>query len=126
MSRLIAASHQRELYWDSLGFERKCIDCAFFVAGAPCFRIACALPAPQEDSSQERPALAGLIEREFSQEGDLEQALDLVRGCEAIPRSRALAEQFARDAMQALEWLPAGEAARALRAMPDSVLSRLY
>ena len=84
------------------------------------------LTAPALYALEERPALAGLIEREFSQEGDLEQALDLVRSCEAIPRSRALAEQFSRDAMQAVEWLPAGEPARALRAMPDSVLSRLY
>ena len=50
------------------------------------------LTAPVLYALQERPALAGLIEREFSEEGDLDQALDLVRGCEAIHRSRALAE----------------------------------
>ena len=75
---------------------------------------------------EERPALAGLIEREFSQEGDLEQALDLVRGCEAIPRARALAEGFAREAHSALEWLPTSDSRSALRALPEFVLSRLY
>jgi all-trans-nonaprenyl-diphosphate synthase len=84
------------------------------------------LTAPALYALRERPALAGLIEREFSQEGDLEQALDLVRGCEAIPRSRALAEQFAREAGEALAWLPPSEPRSALRALPDYVLSRLY
>jgi all-trans-nonaprenyl-diphosphate synthase len=84
------------------------------------------LTAPALYALRERPALAGLIEREFSQEGDLEQALELVRGCEAIPRSRALAEQFAREAGEALAWLPPSEPRSALRALPDYVLSRLY
>jgi all-trans-nonaprenyl-diphosphate synthase len=84
------------------------------------------LTAPALYALEERPALASLIEREFSQEGDLEQALELVRGCEAIPRSRALAEGFARDAHQALSWLPASDCVRALRGLPEFVLSRLY
>jgi len=84
------------------------------------------LTAPALYALEERPTLAGLIEREFSQEGDLDQALELVRGCEAIPRSRALAEGFAREAGDALGWLPTSDASRALRALPDFVLSRLY
>ncbi len=84
------------------------------------------LTAPALYALEERPALSGLIEREFSQDGDLEQALELVRGCEAIPRSRALAEGFAQEALEALAWLPASESCRALRALPDFVLSRLY
>jgi all-trans-nonaprenyl-diphosphate synthase len=84
------------------------------------------LTAPALYALQERPALAGLIEREFCEEGDLEQALELVRGCEAIPRTRALAEGFAQEAAQALEWLVPSEPRSALRALPDFVLSRLY
>jgi all-trans-nonaprenyl-diphosphate synthase len=84
------------------------------------------LTAPALYALEERPALAGLIEREFSEEGDLEQALELVRGCEAIPRSRALAEGFAQEAAQALDWLVPSEPRSALRALPDFVLSRLY
>jgi all-trans-nonaprenyl-diphosphate synthase len=56
----------------------------------------------------------------------LEQALELVRGCEAIPRSRALAEQLSREASQALGWLSASDPRAALRSLPDFVLSRLY
>jgi all-trans-nonaprenyl-diphosphate synthase len=49
-----------------------------------------------------------------------------VRGCDAIPRSRALAEGFAREAHAALAWLPPSEPRSALRAVPEFVLSRLY
>jgi all-trans-nonaprenyl-diphosphate synthase len=84
------------------------------------------LTAPVLYALEERPALAGLIEREFCEPDDLEQALSLVRGCEAIPRSRALAESFAREAHEAIEWLPASEPRSALRALPEFVLSRLY
>ena len=84
------------------------------------------LTAPALYALEERPALAVLIEREFSEAGDLEQALELVRCCEAIPRSRALSEQLSRDASKALSWLPASDPRAALRSLPDFVLSRLY
>ena len=84
------------------------------------------LTAPALYAIEERPALTRLIEREFSQEGDLEHALELVRGCEAIPRSRVLAEGFAREAHQSLDWLSPSEPRSALRALPEYVLSRLY
>jgi all-trans-nonaprenyl-diphosphate synthase len=84
------------------------------------------LTAPALYALEERPALSGLIEREFSQDGDLEQALELVRGCEAISRARLLAEGFAREAHASLDWLPPSEPRSALRALPDFVLSRLY
>ena len=83
------------------------------------------LTAPALYALEERPALAGLIEREFSQDGDLEQALALVRGCEAIPRARTLAEGFASEAYAAIDWLPSTDSGRALRGLPDFVLSRL-
>ncbi len=84
------------------------------------------LTAPVLYAFEERPALAGLIEREFCEPGDLEQALEMVRGCEAIPRTRALAEGFAREAHAAIEWLPPSESRSALRALPEFVLSRLH
>ncbi len=84
------------------------------------------LTAPALYALEERPGLARLIEREFSQEGDLELALEMVRGCEAIARSRALAEGFAREAYAAIDWLPPSDPRSALRALPEFVLSRLY
>ena len=84
------------------------------------------LTAPALYALEEKPALGSLIEREFSEEGDLEQALDLVRASEAIQRSRALAETFAREARESLEWLPESPCRRALLDLPEFVLSRLY
>ena len=84
------------------------------------------LTAPALYAMEEHPALAGLIEREFSESGDLEQALELVRGSEAIGRSRVLAQEFAREAADALSWLPPSECRSALLQLPDFVLSRLY
>ncbi|MCP9774668.1 solanesyl diphosphate synthase [Cyanobium sp. WAJ14-Wanaka] len=84
------------------------------------------LTAPVLYALEERPALAGLIEREFSEEGDLEHALEMVRSCEAIPRSNALAEGFAHDAGNAIDWLDPSESRSALLCLPEFVLSRLY
>jgi len=84
------------------------------------------LTAPALYALEERPALAGLIEREFSQDGDLEQALDLVRSSQAITRSRALAQGFADEARDALSWLPPSTSRSALLALPEFVISRLY
>ena len=83
------------------------------------------LTAPVLYALEERPALAGFIEREFCEPDDLDQALQMVRDCEAIPRSHALAKGFAREAREAIEWLPASEARAALCGLPDFVLSRL-
>jgi len=84
------------------------------------------LTAPALYALEERPALAGLIEREFSQDGDLEQALDLVRSSQAVTRSRALAQGFADEARDALSWLPPSPSRSALLALPEFVISRLY
>ncbi|EAU73569.1 solanesyl diphosphate synthase [Synechococcus sp. RS9916] len=84
------------------------------------------LTAPALYALEEKPALGSLIEREFSEEGDLQQALELVRASDAIQRSRALAETFAREARESLEWLPESPCRRALLDLPEFVLSRLY
>ena len=84
------------------------------------------LTAPALYALEEKPALGSLIEREFSEEGDLEQALELVRASDAIARSRALAETFAREARESLEWLPESACRSALLDLPEFVLSRLY
>ncbi|QCH14132.1 solanesyl diphosphate synthase [Synechococcus sp. CB0101] len=84
------------------------------------------LTAPALYALEEHPALAGLIEREFSEDGDLDQALELVRNSQAIQRSRALAEGFANEAREAISWLPASDCRSALLALPEFVLSRLY
>jgi len=67
-----------------------------------------------------------LIEREFSTEGDLDEALQIVRQSDAIARTRQLAERFAQESREALSWLPESQSRTALLELPSFVLSRLY
>jgi all-trans-nonaprenyl-diphosphate synthase len=84
------------------------------------------LTAPVLYALEEHPILESLIEREFSQDGDLEQALGLVLNSQGIERSRALATHHARLAAKGLNDLPPSEARQALIDMADYVLMRLY
>jgi all-trans-nonaprenyl-diphosphate synthase len=67
-----------------------------------------------------------LIEREFAQEGDLEQALALVEDSRGIERSRELATNHAQKAVEYLAALPHSESRQALIDLAEYVLSRLY
>ena len=62
----------------------------------------------------------------FNQEGDLEQALEMVRSSRAIPRTRELAEKFARESRESITWMVDSPSKAALLELPDFVLSRLY
>ena len=57
---------------------------------------------------------------------DLDNALNIVMNSQAITRSRKLAEDFAVLSKEAILWLPDSEYKRALLALPEFVLSRLY
>ena len=84
------------------------------------------LTAPVLYALKEQPYLAKLIEREFSENGDLEQALTLVQeGC-GIEQSRELAAHHARMAVKSLRCLAPSASAQALIDLTDYVLSRLY
>jgi all-trans-nonaprenyl-diphosphate synthase len=84
------------------------------------------LTAPVLYALEEKPYLEALIEREFAQPGDLEQALMLVRDSQGIERSRALATYHARTAIEHLSDLPPSESRQVLVKLADYVLSRLY
>ena len=84
------------------------------------------LTAPALFALEEKPFLSELIKREFEMDGDIEKALDLVRNSNAIKRARNLAESFAEEARNSIYWLPDSPSKRALIALPDFVLSRLY
>ncbi len=84
------------------------------------------LTAPALFALEENASLGILIEREFSVEGDLEEALSIVRSSCAIQRTRILAEKFATESREAIRWLPDSPSRRALLELPDFVLSRLY
>ncbi|HIK27043.1 MAG: solanesyl diphosphate synthase [Oscillatoriaceae bacterium SKW80] len=84
------------------------------------------LTAPVLYALEEKPYLEVLIEREFSQEGDLEQALALIEESKGIERARELAANHARQAVAHLQSLPPSESRQALIDLADYVVSRMY
>lgn len=84
------------------------------------------LTAPVLYALEEKPYLEILIEREFAQEGDLEQALALVKESRGIERSRDLAAHYTKAAIAHLSGLSISESRQALTKLADYQLSRLY
>lgn len=84
------------------------------------------LTAPVLYALEEQPQLTALIEREFSQDGDFEQALSVIQATAGIERSRVLAAEHAQRAAACLEHLPTSEPLESLRSITDYVLRRLY
>ncbi|MBE7380658.1 MAG: solanesyl diphosphate synthase [Leptolyngbya sp. SIO1E4] len=84
------------------------------------------LTAPVLYALEEKPYLAGLIEREFSEEGDFAQAIDLIHGSQGIAKSRDLATQHIERAIAALQDLPTSEPQQALVELANYVLRRVY
>ena len=84
------------------------------------------LTAPVLFALQENSYLAALIEREFSEAGDFEQALELIHQSEGIGRSRDLATQHADRAIACLQDLPSSDSQKALVELGSYVLRRLY
>lgn len=84
------------------------------------------LTAPVLYALEEKSFLEVLIEREFAQPGDLEQAVALVKDSSGIQRSRELATSHTRMAVERLADLPPSASRQALVKLADYVLSRLY
>jgi all-trans-nonaprenyl-diphosphate synthase len=84
------------------------------------------LTAPVLFALEEKPYLEALIERQFAQEGDLEQALELIQDSQGIQRSRELAAHHAKLATEHLVALPPSESHQALVNIAEYNLSRLY
>jgi all-trans-nonaprenyl-diphosphate synthase len=84
------------------------------------------ITAPVLFAMEENPDLVTLIEREFKQEGDIEQALQIVNESQGIDRARDLAGYHAKLAVKQLECLKPSDALRSLFELADYVLSRLY
>lgn len=84
------------------------------------------ITAPALYAMEEKPYLEVLIEREFSEEGDIEQALSLVKESNGIQRAQELAIYYAKLSVQHLECLKPSASSQALADMTDYALSRLY
>jgi all-trans-nonaprenyl-diphosphate synthase len=84
------------------------------------------LTAPVLFALEEKPYLEVLIEREFAQEGDLEQALRLIQDSQGIQRARELAAEHTKLAAEHIATLEPSASRQALINLTDYVLSRLY
>lgn len=84
------------------------------------------LTAPTLYALEEKPSLGPLIQRELAQEGDLAEAIELIKDSHGIERSRELAAQNAKMAVKHLQSLPDCDSRQALINLADYVLSRLY
>jgi all-trans-nonaprenyl-diphosphate synthase len=84
------------------------------------------LTAPVLYAIEETPVLEVLIEREFAQPGDFEQAIALVQDSQGIARSRDLAHYHAQAAIACLQDLSPSASKQALINLSDYVLRRLY
>ncbi len=84
------------------------------------------ITAPVLYAIEEKPYLKVLIEREFSQDGDIEQALSLVKESQGIERSRELAAHHACSAAQCIATLKPSPSRETLIEITDYILSRMY
>lgn len=84
------------------------------------------LTAPVLFALAEKPSLEVLIDREFAQEADLEQALALIQDSQGIQQARDLAAHHAKLAIEHLAVLPPSESHQALINIAEYTLSRLY
>lgn len=84
------------------------------------------ITAPALYAMEEKPQLAALITREFAETGDFDRAITLIEESQGIPRSRDLAAQHTRLAIEYLEQLPASETRNCLSRLADYLLSRCY
>jgi all-trans-nonaprenyl-diphosphate synthase len=84
------------------------------------------ITAPALYAMEEKSMLTVSIEREFSEAGDRELALTLVKDSKGIDRARELAGYHAKKALEYLDCLPPSESAKSLRELTDYVIARLY
>ena len=84
------------------------------------------LTAPVLYAMENAPYLTTLVEREFREAGDFEEAFALVQNSNGIERTRQLAKDHAQQAHACLVGLPASESKDALVEITDYVLRRLY
>ena len=83
------------------------------------------LTAPVLYALEENKKLSVLINRELAEKDDLDNALNIIMNSKAIKSSRKLARSLLCF-LKNYSWLPDSEYKRALLALPEFVLSRIY
>jgi len=84
------------------------------------------LTAPVLFALAEQPHLETLIEREFVQDSDLEQALELIQNSQGVQQAKELAAYHAKLAAENISTLAISDSRQTLINLTDFVLSRLY
>ena len=84
------------------------------------------ITAPALFAMEETPYLETLIDREFSEEEDIDKALSIISESQGIERSRELASYHAQLALKQLACLKPSPYSQSLTDIVDYVLSRLY
>lgn len=84
------------------------------------------ITAPALFAMANSPYLETLIEREFSEDGDIEEALNIVAKSEGIQQARDLAEYHGKLAVTYLDCLAPSPSKEVLRDLSDYVLSRMF
>ena len=82
--------------------------------------------APVLFAMEQEPFLEVLIEREFSEAGDLDKALELINHSNGIDRARELATNYATEAAENLACLAPSSSKDALHELTNYVVSRIY
>lgn len=83
------------------------------------------LTSPVFYALKQQPYLETLIEREFSEPEDLNQALELIKKSDGIEQARLLAKDLAKKAAQSLSCLPPSASTEALNELTDYAVSRI-
>jgi all-trans-nonaprenyl-diphosphate synthase len=84
------------------------------------------LTAPAIYALEEMPQLRVLIDREFSELGDWEEAIALIRQTTGIGRAKELAKKHSRLALSMLDNLPNCSYRQSLQGLTDYILDRIY
>ncbi|CCQ53759.1 solanesyl diphosphate synthase [Crocosphaera watsonii WH 8501] len=84
------------------------------------------ITAPALFAMEETPYLETLIQREFSEEGDIDKALSIISESQGIERSQELAAYHGQLALKQLACLKPSPYSQSLTDIVDYVLSRLY
>lgn len=84
------------------------------------------ITAPTLYAMAEQPQLRVLIDREFSQPEDLEQAIQLIHSTDGINQAKELAKKHARLALSFLECLPPCVYKQSLQDLTNYVVDRLF
>ncbi|MEM9448221.1 MAG: solanesyl diphosphate synthase [Cyanobacteria bacterium P01_E01_bin.6] len=84
------------------------------------------LTAPVIYALEEHPNLKGLIDREFAQDGDLDEAIAVIMGSNGIQKARDLARTHNQLAVEHIECLPSTDCRNTLSKLADYTISRAY